>query len=709
MATKRTGSRRSAAGDVWNRVRDLACNLHWTWNHDTQRLFAALEPRTWEATNRDPLRTLATMRPERRLHLEQDRDFLALLQQCEKNLRDYLKARPWFARTAKGRNRRLLVAYFCSEYAIHESLPQYSGGLGVLAGDHIKSTSDLGIPLVGIGRLYRQGYFQQALGPNGEQIALYPHYQYDQMPLEDTRRTVDVPLAGRSVQCKIWKMTVGRTSVYLLDADHKGNRPADRELTARLYGGDAEYRIQQQVLLGVGGNRALDVLGLKPTVYHMNEGHAAFAALDRLRKLRAGRKSYEKAVEIIRNSSVFTTHTPVPAGHDRYEPRLVTRYLKQVAEGIGLSTEDLLALGRENAGDRKEWFCMTVLALRLSKRCNGVARLHGDTSRRMWQHLYKTRSHKSVPIGHVTNGVHSQTWLAPELHELYRRYLRPRWVGAGPEHDPWARAGKIPPEAFWHARCLLRKRMVGFIRQQLRDQILARSGPLEDLVAACETFDENALTIGFARRFATYKRAPLIFRQARRIAAILNDPDRPVQLVFSGKAHPADKPGQAFVAEVYRQAHAAGLRGRVVLVENYDMHIGRMLTSGCDVWLNNPLRPNEASGTSGMKPPLHGGLNCSISDGWWPEGYNRRNGWVIGDGRELKTPAAQDRYDAEQIYELLENEIVPKFYQRNRQGIPVRWVRMMAESMRSVCREFSSHRMLGDYVRDYYLPAHNDK
>jgi starch phosphorylase len=704
MSAKTPAQARRAKSDLFDRVRQLATNLHWSWSQDAQRLFAALHPALWDATNHDPLATLAKLPAERREELAGDRRFGALLETCESELARYLRAPGWFGR-AHAKDRRLWVAYFCSEFAIHESLPQYSGGLGVLAGDHIKTASDLGLALVGVGLLYRSGYFQQSIEQDGTQLARYPRYDYANMPIEDTRKTVRVPLAGRMVIAKIWKLTVGRTCIFLLDADHARNRPADRQLTHSLYGGGPESRLQQQVLLGVGGHRALDALGIKATVFHLNEGHAAFCGLDRVRKLVAGGASPAKAIAKVRASSVFTTHTPVPAGHDRYEPKLVAKYLKPIADEIGFARDELLALGREDPLDREEWFCMTVVALKLSAHCNGVAKLHGDTSRRMWQSLFKTKSPSRVPIGHVTNGIHSQSWLAPQMTPLYRKYLRPKWLSAGPDHDPWSNADRIPPNEFWTARCLLRKRLVHFVRGHLLDRIRAGGGDAAQSAKAYEAFDETALTIGFARRFATYKRAPLVFHDTVRLARVLGDPHRPVQLVFAGKAHPADKPGQAFVRQVCRHAQSAGFRGRVVMIENYDMHIGRMLTSGCDVWLNTPRRPNEASGTSGMKPPLHGGLNCSILDGWWPEGYNGRNGWVIG-GKEFKSQRAQDKFDAESLYEILESQLVPTFFQRGRDGVPRRWVKLMAESMKSVCAKFGTNRMLGEYVEKYYLPAH---
>lgn len=687
------------------RLHTLAQNLWWSWNSDAQRLFASLDPRQFAATHQNPVLTLQRLTPERLGDLAADADFLARLAAVEKHLADYLKTRPWYDRAAKGGDRKMLVAYFCSEFAVHECMNQYAGGLGVLAGDHIKSVSDLGIPLVGVGLLYRSGYYQHSFRPDGSTRVFYPSFDYGQLPLIDTGLTVDVPLARRTVRCRIWEQRVGRARIILLDSDVKQNKPADRRITDQLYGGEPDHRIEQQVLLGVGGCLALDRLGLKPTVYHLNEGHAAFAGLERLRRLRKAGVPIEDAIAEIRTSTVFTTHTPVPAGHDRYSPQQIMKHLAPVYEQMRIDREAFLSLGRENTADKKEWVCMTVLALKLADHCNGVAALHGDTSRRMWANLYQVQ-HEHVPIGHVTNGVHSQTWLAPEIEPLYKKYLKPKWNGAAPTDDCWAGADRIPADELWAARNMLRAKLVNFIRQRLAEQIAQRGGPVDDLIAAHETFDENTLTIGFARRFATYKRAPLIFSDAKRLSAILNSDKRPVQIVFAGKAHPRDLGGQAFAQQIYQIARRNGFRGRVVVLENYDMLIGRVLTGGSDVWLNNPVRPQEASGTSGMKPPLHGGLNCSILDGWWPEAFNKKNGWAIGDGRQLADAKKQDRYDAACIYDLIEGEIAPLFYRRDRAGIPAGWVAMMRESMKTVGRQFSTHRMLGEYVEKYYLPAH---
>jgi glycogen phosphorylase len=692
-----------APADVLERLRRLANNLWWSWNPDAQRLFASLDPKEWTASNQSPKLTLGRLGAEALARLAEDPRFMAHLERVEGGLDDYLRHPSWFSRR-RGK-RRLRVAYFSAEFGLHESFPIYCGGLGVLAGDHLKSASDLGVPVVGVGLLYRRGYYSQELTAVGQTRVIKRRHRTEDLPVVDTGRRITIDLGRRKVVARIWRAEVGRVPLYLLDTDLAENRPHDRTLTDDLYGGDAVYRLEQEILLGVGGMRALGAVGEAPTVFHLNEGHAAFCALERLRRLREEGRSDQAARAEVRRTTVFTTHTPVAAGHDRFAPALVLRYLGGLAERAGLGRDDLLALGRENPSDRRESFCMTVLALKLAARVNGVSRLHGAVSRRMWMGVYGAEEPDRVPIQHVTNGVHTETWLAPELRPLYDKYLAPRWLGAGPEHDPWRRAGRIPLDELWRLRNLLRQRMVGFIRQRLVEQALRAHASAEEVAEAGQALSEHALTIGFARRFATYKRAPLVFRDPDRLLAILGDAERPVQLVFAGKAHPADPDGQAFVRQVFRRTRERGLRGKVVFVEDYDMGVGRMLISGCDVWLNNPTRPYEASGTSGMKPPLHGGLNCSVLDGWWPEAFDGKNGWEIGGGREFRSQSAQDRHDAASIYSLLEQAIIPTFYRRDRHDIPRRWLELGLHSMQTVCARFSTHRMVGDYLERYYLPA----
>jgi glycogen phosphorylase len=701
-----------AAKRLTKRLSALAFDLGWTWCPLARRTFAAIDPQQWEACKHAPLELLRRTSAARLEACAGDSELLGLLASAEGERQARLSAKTWFERTHQrkttkhDKDAKLRVAYFCSEFAIHESLPQYSGGLGVLAGDHLKSASDLGVPLVGVGLLYRHGYYIQELRSDGSTRVLYPEYDFDELPLVDTGKLIECPLGTQTVRAKVWRMQVGRVPVYLLDADVDGAPKSHRELTQGLYKGAPDLRLRQQVLLGVGGMLALDAVGEQPTVVHLNEGHAAFANMERLRRrVRAG-STLEEALEEIARSSVFTTHTPVPAGHDRYEAKQVGKYLKPLIADLGLNVQSFADLGRERPGDRDETVCMTVLGLRTATHVNGVSQLHGRVSREMWPAVYGASSPDEVPIGAITNGVHVRTWLAPEAEELYTKRLKPKWHTMGPKDNPWARAENISDEELWALRGTLRARLVHFLRGRLAHQAMRRGASSAEVAAAWTVFDEDSLTLAFARRFATYKRAPLIFREAKRLQRVLGHKQRPVQLLFAGKAHPNDGDGQGFAQEIHGWAKSSGFAGRVALLEEYDMQVGRMLTSGADVWLNNPIRPHEASGTSGMKPPLHGGLNASILDGWWPEGFDGENGWAIGDERETRDPERRDARDARDLLRVIEKEIVPAFYERTARGLPKRWVSLMRHSLASVPPQFNTHRMVGDYVAQAYLPAH---
>ncbi|MBT5120052.1 MAG: alpha-glucan family phosphorylase [Planctomycetes bacterium] len=735
MPSKKPSSKKSSfktpssAAALHQRLSDLAANLWWSWQPEAQRLFASLDPIAWRASNHAPLVAISAAAQIRasdggcRLdELIADAGFLKRLAKVEELHRDYFKSSTWFDRLRKARRRakvgaagkgmrRMRVAYFCSEYALHESIPQYSGGLGVLAGDHLKSASDLGIPLCAVGLLYKHGYYRQEFRQDGTTRVLYPEPDFADWPLQNTGVEIECPIGSRTVRAKVWKLDVGRVPLYLLDADLPGNKPDDRKLTEGLYKGEPELRLRQQILLGVGGVKALVAVGEKPTLCHLNEGHAAFANLERMRmELEAGR-SMEKGFDRLRQTSLFTTHTPVPAGHDRYEPQMVAKWLRPLMRELDLNMHGLADLGRETPGDKAEPLCMTVLALRTCGQVNGVASLHGQVSREMWKKVYGKEQSKDVPISHVTNGVHTQTWLAPEANELYAKHITPRWSGIDPAQPWWDKAKKIPDEELWALRNTLRHNLIHFVRERMSEQMLRRGATASMISDARHTLSKDALTIGFARRFATYKRAPLIFKDAARLEKLMQAKGQAVQIIFAGKAHPRDEAGQAYAQKIYKMAQKEGFRGSVAVLEEYDMHIGRMLTSGCDVWLNTPIRPHEASGTSGMKPPLHGGLNLSIADGWWPEGFNGKNGWVIdgdkwavlqGRTRALsESGRARDEADASALYELLENVLVPLFYDRNRSGIPKKWLKLCKQSLMSIPAEFSSHRMLVDYAAMY--------
>ena len=683
----------------------IAGDLWWSWNEIAQRPFAALDPIVWEASNHDPLAVLRHVDEPVFAARCADADFCALVKAARDAHRAYHGTVAWFEQQAFADAKGLHIAYFCSEFAIHESLQQYSGGLGVLAGDHLKSASDLGIPLTAVGLLYQQGYYLQQLRSDGTTRVIEPRWDPRRMPLEDTGVDIRVPIGDRKVEVRLWTMRVGRVKAVLMDTDRKANRPKDRRLTEGLYKGEPELRMRQQVLLGVGGVMALKALGIKASVFHLNEGHAAFASVARLAQLRRKGESLEDALQRIRASTVFTTHTPVPAGHDRYDAEMVADALQPCWREAGLARRAFLDMGSERPADPKAPFCMTVLALRTAEHVNGVAALHGRVSREMWQQVYGVADAAMVPIGHVTNGVHARTWLAPEAETFWKRSIGLDLDTIERGKDPWAAAEKADAGEFWAMRSQLRARLVQFIRERLARQARRRGEAPESVLRASQAFDPNALTIGFARRFATYKRAPLIFREPERLRRILSDSKRPLQIVFAGKAHPRDRDGQAYAAEVHRWTREQGFEGRVALIEEYDMHVGRMLVSGCDVWLNNPLRPHEASGTSGMKPPMHGGVNLSILDGWWPESFDGRNGWAIGDGSEGTDREKQDALDAESLYALLENEVVPSFYQHDRAGLPQDWIARALHSVATVPGRFNTHRMVAEYLEKSYLPA----
>ncbi len=739
-----------SAAQIRRRLHALAMNLLWTWDRASERLFESLDPALYEALDRNPVAVLEALDDVRLRAVAAAAPFVRALRDVEQRARRYQRRRTWFDRHVSRRSRTLRVAYFCSEFGLHSCLPQYAGGLGVLAGDHLKTASDLGVPMVGVGLLYRHGYYRQRVGPDGSTQVIYPHYDFRRLPIRLTGRRVEVPLGRRVLHAQIWRAQVGRVPLLLLDTDIDANPPALRRITDRLYGGDARHRLHQQLLLGIGGVRALHALKIRPTVYHLNEGHAAFCGLQRLYDFRRAGLGLDEAIRRVRATTLFTTHTPVPAGHDRYDPRLIARALGPLARLAGLSVSgrppmlrsrqaapptDLLSLGREDPSDPGEPFCMTVLAIRLAGAVNGVSALHGKVTGQMWASLLRApaaqRSGQAEPqaarrvarpasrsrvrvvglsdldarasVGHVTNGIHTATWLDEAAQVLYARYLGIDPLDLEPDDPRWQKADRIPPEALWSLRNRLRRRLVRYVRQQLARQWLrAGFSPQAD---PDDVLDEGVLTIGFARRFATYKRAVLMFRDVRRLERIVNDPRRPVQIVFAGKAHPADGPGQRFCRRVWQLARRPALRRRIVLLEDYDMHMGRILTSGCDVWLNTPRKPMEASGTSGMKPALHGGLNLSIADGWWAEGYNGRNGWVIRSA-QVRSEARQDRLDAQALYDLLEQQVVPLFYRRDRSGVPQGWVRRMIESIRSIAGRFGAQRMLAEYVGRYYLPMH---
>lgn len=700
-------------------LRELAYNLRWAWNHDVIELFRRLDQDLWEASGHNPVAMLGSIGQARLQAAANDDSFLAHMERTLDELGAYLKGEStWFLR-AHGKEAAPLITYFSAEFGLTECLSIFAGGLGILAGDHLKSASDLGVPLIGVGLLYQQGYFRQYLNSAGWQQEGYVVNDFHNLPLNqclgaDGRPvTVDLSYAGRNVKTQVWKAAVGRVNLYLLDTNLDINHAGSRDLTDQLYGGDHELRIQQEMVLGIGGCRALEALGLEPSVYHMNEGHSAFLALERIRRLMERHGiSFAAARELASASLLFTTHTPVLAGHDYFPAATVERYFGDYRQSLGLSRKDFLALGRRNPEDENEPFCMTVLALKLASSSNGVSALHGEVSRSMWQNVWPAIPTEETPIGHITNGVHFRSWISLEMNQLYDRYLGPSWPEEPTDQERWRRVESIPAEELWRVHELRRQRLVAFTRRRLGAQLRHRGAPLSEIRSANEVLDSGALTIGFARRFATYKRATLLLRDPERLARLLNDPQRPVQIIFAGKAHPKDNEGKELIRQVVALAREKSFRRKLVFLEDHDMAVARYMVQGVDVWLNTPLRPLEASGTSGMKAAANGGLNLSTLDGWWDEAWKMgessdiRPGWAIGQGESYESRDYQDQIEAEALYEMLEHDVVPTYYERGAEGLPRRWITLQKASIATLCYFFNTHRMVQQYTDSCYMEAH---
>ncbi|MCP4428077.1 MAG: glycosyltransferase family 1 protein [Chloroflexi bacterium] len=690
-----------------NRLPELAYNLWWSWTPDARELFRRLDFPLWRRTQHNPVQMLQELSADKLEAAAQDGAFI---RQYNKVMmmydREIENGHSWFHTTYPDSTEKT-IAYFSFEFGLHNSLPIYSGGLGILSGDHAKEASDLGLPFIGVGFMYPQGYFRQRIPSHGWQEAVYQQLDMGQTAIrpvilaDGKNLKVSVNLGGRAVYARVWRVQVGRIPLYLLDTDVDDNDPWDRELSARLYSGDSEMRIRQEIMLGIGGVRALRALNITPSVYHMNEGHSAFLILENIREKVAQGMSFQEASAIVRDCAVFTTHTPVPAGHDTFSFHMVENYFNGFWDEIGISREEFLGLG----GHEEEWgmaFNMTVLALRMSGQSNGVSRLHGEVSREMWQEVWLSKTVDDVPITSITNGVHVPTWIASDLHELFDKYLGPEWRNRHDEPAVWQRLLDVPDKELWEFHLLLKRKLIHFLQERVRRRwVDGRNDPTQVLTSGT-LLEPEALTIGFARRFATYKRANLIFRDLDRLRRMLLDIHRPVQIIFAGKAHPADDPGKALIQQIYNMAKHNQLGGRVAFVEDYDMHMARYLTQGVDVWLNTPRRPREASGTSGMKASLNGVPNLSVLDGWWVEGYNGANGWAIG-GERQENDAVQDEHDAHVLYQLLEDEIVPLYYTRDRDGVPRGWAEIMREAIRSNAPRFSMRRMVKEYTTELYL------
>jgi glycogen phosphorylase len=700
-------------------LRRVAYNLRWAWDHESIELFRRLDSDLWESTGHNPVRMLGALDQARLEAAARDETFLAHLELVGEELDSYLASKAtWYQRTYRGLD-GLQIAYFSAEFGLTECLSVFAGGLGILAGDHLKSASSLGVPLVAVGLLYQQGYFSQYLNAAGWQQESHADNDFQNLPLALQKTpdggplTVEVSLAGRPLRAQIWRVDVGRVVLYLLDTNIDGNSRDDRSITQQLYGGDREVRLKQEILLGIGGCRALKALGLEPSVYHMNEGHSAFLSLERARSLMVKHGlDFREARGLASAGLIFTGHTPVPAGHDYFAPSLIDRYLGEYAKELGLSLGEFLGLGRQNPTDGAEEFCMTVLALRMAAHSNGVSRLHGQVSREMWKHLWPGVPVEEVPIGHVTNGVHFRSWISNDMNQLYDRYLGPQWHGDQADPNVWLRAASIPHVELWRTHERRRERLVAFARRRLRMQLTRRGAPSSTLDAADEVLDPSALTIGFARRFATYKRATLLLRDVSRLERILNQPNRPVQIVFAGKAHPHDDAGKALLQQIIKLAQGEEFRRHLVFLEDYDMAVARYLVQGCDIWLNTPRRPQEASGTSGMKALANGALNLSTLDGWWDEAWELGHakdtfvGWAIGRGEKYDDLEYQDQVEASALYDLLESEIVPAFYERGADGLPRRWIDYMKSAIGALSCSFNTLRMVKDYTTDFYAKAH---
>lgn len=695
---------------IQKRLWTLARNLWWCWDTDTVNLFRDINPVRWRELSHNPLALLSEMPLD---DLERRVNQLVLhsrISHAYRRLQQYLRNDKTWGCLHAGPLRARPVAYFSAEFGMHESIPIYSGGLGVLAGDHLKSASDLDIPLVAVGLYYSHGYFRQRLDQHGMQQEEYFRGERDKLPLlpalapDGKPIRVSVETRTGKIFAQVWRIPVGRRTLYLLDSDVEGNAPEDRELTARLYGGDGRTRIRQEILLGIGGMRALRAAGIDPGVIHMNEGHSAFAVLEEIRRrMEFEAIGFEEAAQRVAGSTVFTTHTPVPAGHDRFDAALIEEHLGPIGDAIGLNLDGLMALGRVRSDDPAETFCMTVLALKLSQQANAVSSLHGEVSRRMWQQLWPNQSPPQVPIGHVTNGVHVPTWLAPQMHQLYDRYLGPHWRESLGFPDLWKEIDKVIDAELWETHVSLKTRLLDFVRRRATAEAQQRGESDEICMQLRRALSPDALTIGFARRFATYKRAGLVFEDEQRLSDLVNNPQRPIQLVLAGKAHPKDLPGKQLLQNVFRLSRDPRFLGKIVLIEDYDINVGRHLVQGVDVWLNNPRRPMEASGTSGQKVVLNGGLNLSILDGWWAEAFEGDNGFSIGTTAQHSSAEVQDDRDRNSLYDTLEHRVVPLFYERGQDGNPTHWIQLMKHAIRTLGWRFSADRMVRDYCESVYL------
>jgi starch phosphorylase len=692
-------------------LRDLSENLWFVWNPECEELFRRINPDLWEETRKNPIAFLGTIQQQELTALCRNEGFVAHMERIKQEFDRYMSEEPR-PEVCGERERQFLVAYFTAECGVADCLPIYSGGLGILSGDHLKSVSDLKLPIIGVSLAYQKGYFRQYLTQDGWQMETYPLNQFSTMPMKKVRNEagdplkVEVNLKGETVQIQAWQVNVGRTRLYLLDTNLRENSEAARGITSELYGGDLEMRIRQEMVLGIGGARLLEAVGLHPAVYHINEGHSAFAVFERIRHLREDQGlNFNEALEFVKATNVFTTHTPVAAGIDTFSVDLMRAYFEDFAKRMGISFEVLMGFGRQDPRNREEAFCMTVLALRLSEFNNAVSRLHAHVSRRMWQGIWPKTPELDLPIVHLTNGVHIPSWISWGMAENYDRYLGPRWIEDPDNVKVWERVEKIPDTELWRTHERARERLVAFSRKRLKEQLAKRGVSNRDLAVAENVLNSETLTIGFARRFAPYKRAYLLLKDMERLKKILIHNERPVQVIFAGKAHPRDDMGKDMIKQLVQISNQEELRRHIVFLEDYDMEIARYMVQGVDVWLNTPRRPLEACGTSGMKAVANGALHLSVMDGWWEEGYDREIGWAIGSGEVYEDHDFQDALESKALYDILEKDVVPLFYHRGPDGLPRRWLAMVKASLNRLCPRFNTHRMVEEYWDRFYIPA----
>lgn len=689
-------------------LEEIAYNLWHTWNPEALTLFMRMDRDLWENCSHNPVLMLGKISQEQLNELTHDEGFMMHMQRVYQEFKIYMSNVSYFQHLL-GYHKDFKIAYFSAEFGINDSVPIYSGGLGILSGDHLKSASDLNIPLVAVGLMYQQGYFRQYLTSDGWQQETYPENDFHNMPMELMRNedgtilTVEVNIQQNPVYIRVWKLKTGRIEMYMLDTNNSLNTDHNKKITDQLYGGGSDHRLKQEIILGIGGVRVLSQLGIEPAVFHMNEGHSAFVAFERIEQLKQKGLSFGEAKLLVSSTNVFTTHTPVPAGNDVFSVDLMYQYFSSYGKEYGIPMEEILSYGRIHPENKQEGFCMTVLAIKMSSFINGVSKLHGSVSRKMWKDLFPKINVDEVPIKYITNGVHIPSWISLDMATLYYRYLGPKWMEDPDNEKIWDRVSNIPDEELWRTHERRRERLVAFVRKRNAQNLKKKGAKNSEIMISKEVLNPEALTIGFARRFATYKRGDLIFNNTDRLDKLLNNPEMPVQLIFAGKAHPRDMAGKEIIKKIIQFSKEDRFKRKIVFIEDYDINVARYLVQGVDIWLNNPRRPLEASGTSGMKASANGALNLSILDGWWVEAYNGQNGFAIGSGEEYEDHKYQDEIEGRAIFDILEGEIIPLFYKRKEDNLPREWVSRMKNNLKTVCSNFNTHRMVEEYMENFYL------